>query len=512
MRLDIYLTTKFKLQSRNKAHELIKSKKIKIDGKIITKPSFNVQEHNVCEILEDEFYVSRSAYKLKHFLDNFKDINLHNKNALDIGSSTGGFTQILLEHQAKHISCVDVGSNQLHQSIKENKNISIYENTDIREFDTTTKYDVVTCDVSFISIHNILSSIDTLAKSEIIILFKPQFEVGREVKRDRAGVVQDKEAIINATNYFLDETAKLNWKLKHRQESKVKGKNGNSEELFYFVKSVSQANITSIAIGGFDGMHLAHQKLFSNLTSCGAIVVVETPYANLTKKHYREEYTPFPIYYYNLEDIKHYDALGFIDLLKTSYPKLGKIVVGYDFHFGANRAYSTKDLKELFDGEIIIVDEVAYDNIPVHSKYIRELLSSGDIPQANKLLNKPYKITGQMIKGQGLGTKQFVPTINIYCDDFLLPQDGIYATKTIVNNIEFNSVSFLGHRVTTDGQYAIETHIVEDDFSFKTQDIDETIQIKFIEKIRDNKKFDNFDELKQQILKDIDTVLSTLIC
>jgi 23S rRNA (cytidine1920-2'-O)/16S rRNA (cytidine1409-2'-O)-methyltransferase len=122
MRLDLYLTKTFNIQSRNKACELIKSEKVKIDGMIISKPSFNVEENHIIELLEDDFYVSRAAYKLKYFLEELPDFILENKNALDIGSSTGGFTQIFLKMNVKKVTCVDVGSNQLHERIKHNKN------------------------------------------------------------------------------------------------------------------------------------------------------------------------------------------------------------------------------------------------------------------------------------------------------------------------------------------------------------------------------------------------------
>jgi 23S rRNA (cytidine1920-2'-O)/16S rRNA (cytidine1409-2'-O)-methyltransferase len=237
MRLDLYLTQYCNIQSRNKANELIKAKKIKINGSIITKPSFKIDVNDIeLEILEEQFYVSRSAYKLKYFLEELDNINFKNKIALDIGSSTGGFTQILLQNNIKQVTCVDVGSSQLHHTIRCDNRIIVYENTDIRQFKSDVKYDVITCDVSFISIHNILDSIDILAKEDIIILFKPQFEVGVETKRNRAGVVQDEVAIKQVRQDFLDKTLSLNWRLVYSNQSKVKGKEGNSEELFYFKK------------------------------------------------------------------------------------------------------------------------------------------------------------------------------------------------------------------------------------------------------------------------------------
>ncbi|MDK2070584.1 TlyA family RNA methyltransferase [Aliarcobacter butzleri] len=236
MRLDMYLTTNFNIQSRNKATELIKSNKVKCDGEIITKPSFNVLDFHKIELLEDDFYVSRAAYKLKFFLQELKNFDLKDKNALDIGSSTGGFTQILLENEIKEVTCVDVGTNQLHERIKYNDKINFFENTDIRNFESDEIFDIVTCDVSFISILNIIDAINTLASKDIIILFKPQFEVGSNVKRDKKGIVKDNNAIQKARDNFLNKTNILNWTLKYSNISKLQGKDGNVEEFFYFSK------------------------------------------------------------------------------------------------------------------------------------------------------------------------------------------------------------------------------------------------------------------------------------
>ena len=235
MRLDLYLTQNLNIQSRNKASELIKNKKVKIDGELITKPSFQIEEKMNIEILEDDFYVSRAAYKLKYFLEEHS-IDFKNKNCLDIGSSTGGFTQILLENFVKNVTCVDVGSNQLHEKIKYNEKIIFFENQDIRTFQSKNKFEVVTCDVSFISILNIIEDINRLALDQIIILFKPQFEVGTNVKRDKKGVVKDKKAIFEAKEKILEAAKNLGWELIKNSPSKLEGKDGNEEELLYFNK------------------------------------------------------------------------------------------------------------------------------------------------------------------------------------------------------------------------------------------------------------------------------------
>lgn len=239
MRLDKYIYEYFNLQSRNKALELIKDSKVLVNNKIITKASFIVETSHKVIVDTQDFYVSRSAKKLKLFLDELKHIsnlNLENYNALDIGSSTGGFTQILLENNINSVTCVDVGKEQLHESIKEYKNIKIFENTDIRDFKSDEHFHIVTCDVSFISIHEILDSINKLAKHKIIILFKPQFEVGKDAKRDSKGVLKDTRQIEFAKDKFKMATQKLSWKLIYQNKSQIMGKNGNQEELYYFEK------------------------------------------------------------------------------------------------------------------------------------------------------------------------------------------------------------------------------------------------------------------------------------
>ena len=235
MRLDQYITKHFDIQSRNKALELIKENKIKVNDSIISKPSYKVLEEDNVTILESYKYVSRAGYKLQYFLDE-NPITIKDFNCLDIGSSTGGFTQVLLKNNIANITCVDVGNNQLHESIKNDPRITMCENTDIRNFQSSTTFDLVTCDVSFISLHSILSDIDRLAKKLIIILFKPQFEVGINAKRDKKGVVKDQKAINLARLRFEDATKLLGWKMVKHTESKLQGKEGNSEEFYYFTK------------------------------------------------------------------------------------------------------------------------------------------------------------------------------------------------------------------------------------------------------------------------------------
>jgi len=263
---------------------------------------------------------------------------------------------------------------------------------------------------------------------------------------------------------------------------------------------IEKSKITSIAIGGFDGMHLAHQELFKKLDDTGGIIIIQTTHANISPFRNRQKYTKFPIYFYPLKNIKHLDGKQFIMLLKEEFPNLSKIVVGYDFHFGHKAAYNCNNLISLFDGEVEIVEEYKIDGISVHSRIIRSYLRDGNIQLSNRLLGYNYTLSGLAIVGQGLGKKQFVPTINIKVTDFLIPQEGIYITKTILNEFIYPSVTFIGHRVTTDGKFAMETHILKDEF---TQEVPKNIEIEFLEKIRNNKKFDKFGDLKKQIDCDV---------
>jgi riboflavin kinase/FMN adenylyltransferase len=267
---------------------------------------------------------------------------------------------------------------------------------------------------------------------------------------------------------------------------------------------VIKSQITSIAIGGFDGMHIAHQELFKHLDTNGAIVVIDTGYANLTPKTYRAKYTKYPLFFYPLNEIKHLEPLEFISLLKEEYPSLKKIVVGFDFRFGARASGNTNTLKENFDGAVIVVNEFKYENEGVHSRVIRDYLSMGEIQKANRYLGKNYTFFGRVIKGQGLGKKQFVATLNLDIEDFLIPSEGVYATYTKIDGQKYLSATFIGHRKTTDNKYAVETHLIDTNID----EVSSNIGIEFLDKIKENKKFDDYKLLQKQILDDINQIKS----
>ncbi|TKX31818.1 23S rRNA (cytidine-2'-O)-methyltransferase TlyA [Campylobacter estrildidarum] len=248
MRYDLFVAKRLNI-SRNKALELIENEEILLNSKIF-KSSFNIKnlfKNNTLseeEILSSKelnleplskTYVSRAALKLKNFLQD-KDIDIRDKICLDIGSSTGGFVQILLENQALKVVALDVGDNQLHSSLRDNAKIKIVENTDLRAFESKEKFDIITCDVSFISLHHLMFYIDSLALKDIILLFKPQFEVGKNVKRNKKGVVQDEKEIQKVRKEFEKACMRLGWVLKNCEESKIKGKEGNVEYFYHYCK------------------------------------------------------------------------------------------------------------------------------------------------------------------------------------------------------------------------------------------------------------------------------------
>ncbi len=234
IRLDAFLFENDFTQSRNKAKELILNGDVLVDGKITTKAATLIDSQEV-KIVSSHQYVSRAGGKLKNFLRVYP-IMIEGERCLDIGSSTGGFIEVLLEYGAREVVGVDVGSNQLHPRVREQTGVISVENCDIRNYKNDSTFEVVTCDVSFVGSEHILPSIDRLSSRDIIMLFKPQFEVGREVKRDRKGVVKDAEAIIAAQKSFEAHFLAFNWNLQTKEQSKIKGKEGNVEIFYHFRK------------------------------------------------------------------------------------------------------------------------------------------------------------------------------------------------------------------------------------------------------------------------------------
>jgi len=262
---------------------------------------------------------------------------------------------------------------------------------------------------------------------------------------------------------------------------------------------LKKESVDTLAIGSFDGIHVGHRQLINHLGDNGALFVVDKDQANLTPGIKRSEYAGYPCMFFHFLKIKHLSGDEFVALLKKEFVNLKKIVVGYDFFFGQHRSCNAHDLQKLFDGEVIIVEEYCYHGISIHSSLIREYLHEGRLEEANRFLGREYAITGDVISGQGLGKKELVPTLNLKVLEYLIPREGVYATRTRIGQNIYKSVSFVGTRHSTDGQFSVETHILDESLA----SIEGSIELFFVEFIRDNQKFNSLDDLKKQIEKDI---------
>ena len=237
MRLDAYLVENELVRSRARAKALISAGKVQVAGEIKDKASFNVPEGAEVVLLEsDHHYVSRSAFKLKGLLDAV-DVPIKGAVVLDVGSSTGGFTQVSLEMGAKHVYAVDVGTDQLHESLRSDKRITLYERTDAR--DLTPKMcplepSVMVMDVSFISLEKIiptvLAEIDSIF--HVCCLVKPQFEVGQE-SIDKKGIVTSEGERLRALSNVEACLNKQGFEIGHDMEAALHGGDGNIEYMVY---------------------------------------------------------------------------------------------------------------------------------------------------------------------------------------------------------------------------------------------------------------------------------------
>ena len=231
MRLDQYIKDKLSI-SRNKAQAIIKSWNVIVDDISITKTWYEVDIDNIIKInkLDETDYVARSAIKLKYFLNNNK-LDLNNKVALDIWSSTWGFCQILLENNISKIYAVDVWSNQLHKKLRNNDKIIIKENIDIRKlWKLEQDIDIITCDVSFISLNMIIDSILSYMtqSTTAIVLFKPQFEVWSKFI-NKKWVVINQKIIDDKLNEFLQKCRDSGVNILKVEKSKLEWENWNKE-------------------------------------------------------------------------------------------------------------------------------------------------------------------------------------------------------------------------------------------------------------------------------------------
>ena len=233
MRIDKYLVDVLKIESRAKAQQLIEAGCVKVNNIVVYHKNYDVKEDANVEVNSTINYVSRGAQKLIGAIAAFH-IDFNKKIVLDVGSSTGGFTQVALLNNAKHVYAVDVGTNQLHESLRNNPRITLYENTHLKDIDLKMfkqHIDIVIADLSFISVKNLLEKITKLFKYkvEIVILIKPQFELSKEIVCKYDGVIKLPPLHKQAVEDVLGYARRHKFKVLGVCQSPITGKDGNVE-------------------------------------------------------------------------------------------------------------------------------------------------------------------------------------------------------------------------------------------------------------------------------------------
>jgi 23S rRNA (cytidine1920-2'-O)/16S rRNA (cytidine1409-2'-O)-methyltransferase len=233
-RLDQLLVQKRLVDTRSQAESWIKLGKVLVDGKVNSKPGYFLSADAKVELKAEEKYVSRAGLKLASVAQLLK-LDFRDKVVLDVGSSTGGFTDYALQHGARKVIAVDVGTNQLHPSLHGNPRIELHEQTDIRDMDYLSDTpDIVVIDVSFISLREILPHVSKLSvpSTQIAAMLKPQFEAGHTAKHK--GVIKNDSMRRDILRDF-EAWAKTLFVVVDKRDSDVAGGKGNRER-FYLLR------------------------------------------------------------------------------------------------------------------------------------------------------------------------------------------------------------------------------------------------------------------------------------
>lgn len=234
LRLDQSLVSKGLCKTRSQAQLLVKEGKVEVNGKTIRKTGQMIYEEDKVTLKQTDHYVSRGAYKLKAAIEQFC-IEAKNKVVADCGASTGGFTDYLLQHGAKKSYCLDVGHDQLDPSLKNDERVVNLEGVNLKNpLKLPEKVDLAVADLSFISLKLVLPTIRSLPKEsgEMILLFKPQFEVGKE-NVGKNGLVKNEKIRQKALEDFKTWCRETGLKVKGVMESPIEGKQGNREFLVW---------------------------------------------------------------------------------------------------------------------------------------------------------------------------------------------------------------------------------------------------------------------------------------
>ena len=236
-RLDILLVGRGLAASRDRARDLIISGAVTVDGQLVQKPAKACAGTSVIEIKPGgNPWVSRAGLKLAGAITGFKELDVSGCKALDIGASTGGFTDVLLAHGADHVVAVDVGHGQLHQRLATDDRVTVLDDTNARYLTASIlpyMPDVIVCDASFISLQKLLPAALGLAKAgaRLVVLVKPQFEVGKGLV-GKGGIVRDPalhQQVVTGVVHWLETD--MHWHVLQTMPSPITGPDGNVEFL-----------------------------------------------------------------------------------------------------------------------------------------------------------------------------------------------------------------------------------------------------------------------------------------
>ncbi len=235
-RLDQLITERNPTLSRTFIQSLIAQGKVVVDGKIMTKAGVAVSDDAVITLdVQEPKYVSRAGFKLEKALDHF-GIDVREKVVLDAGLSTGGFTDCLLQRGVSKVYGVDVGYGQVHEKIRRDARVVVIERTNLRTLSPLPeKVDLVTLDLSFISVLKVMDTICTVLKpnGELVVLIKPQFEARRD-QVGKGGIIKDPAIHQEIIEKVIHGIEAYGFKSQGWIESPIEGASGNKEFLAYF--------------------------------------------------------------------------------------------------------------------------------------------------------------------------------------------------------------------------------------------------------------------------------------
>lgn len=236
-RLDQILVVRKFVETRSQAENLIRLGEVQVNNKVITKSGYFVSTDDELKVTASERYVSRAGLKLASIAQEFC-LNFKDKVVLDVGSSTGGFTDYALQHGAKKVIAVDVGTDQLHARLRNSDRIELHEQTDIRRVNLlSTSPNIVVIDVSFISIKEVLVHISKIVNNaQIVAMVKPQFEIGTNAKHK--GVIKNERIRRDVLKDF-EVWVKHSFIISNKMDSKIIGAKGNRER-FYLLKIINK--------------------------------------------------------------------------------------------------------------------------------------------------------------------------------------------------------------------------------------------------------------------------------